>query len=353
MTKHRIALVLILLGMTEGTALAAEAISYCDNLQADTRLTVETYYDTAYSASNQLCTRDEPRCRLKGLLYKPYGASNAPAVILSHGAGGALTEKLFCNAVNYFTRHEFVVFVAIKRGVTHEHEADATVTDPQLNFQNTGMYYGTVIDLAKMLFEEWPEAAWPYLEPCEMTKPLSKHSEDCLTNALVQSSSTEIGLVIEWLKGQKTTAFPITRLVDPDKIALIGHSNGGKVSIFSARLLPAAQRPAAVVTLSLDEKGWGHDEVTEAALFDAVANLPVPIALFQPANALNVESTRQFGWTLAVNRKRYLAQIFPALTLPADDPDLEVHEAFPSLEESVNRWGPVARMFLAIYGLAP
>ena len=54
----RIALVTMLLAATRGRA-AADPVSYCPNLQASTRLTVEKYYDAPYTSTDPMCTAGE------------------------------------------------------------------------------------------------------------------------------------------------------------------------------------------------------------------------------------------------------------------------------------------------------
>jgi hypothetical protein len=335
--------------------------SACDRLEAGTTVSVERYYHTPASATDPLCDGlgDEQRCNLKGILYVPKNAKNVPAVVVNNGGGERIrSENGFCNVVEYFNKHGFVVFEPRRRGVIQEEVNKDLDPAEHFQFENTGKLRSDVVDEAKEALDSTvpmalPIESFPYLFTCHLLPDgIHEPDFDCLSGELLRAEATEVGAAIRWLKNRNATDG--TRLVDPDKVAIIGHSAGGQVVLHAGADLTGRERPQAVISISPHEKGWSHNEYNQGQLKTSVENAKVPFTIFRPANAPNLNSTRVLGRVAADHRKKFVTEVFLPMTIPPDedDPDGWVHSHFVSELETVYQWAPVARHFMAIFGVA-
>jgi hypothetical protein len=117
--------------------------------------------------------------------------------------------------------------------------------------------------------------------------------------------------------------------------------------------LTGRERPQAVISISPHEKGWSHNEYNQGQLKTSVENAKVPFTIFRPANAPNLNSTRVLGRIAADRRKKFVTEVFLPLDIPEDedDPDSWVHNYFIHGFDAVIQWAPVARHFMAIFGV--
>jgi dienelactone hydrolase len=361
MTKRILLAIFILTSAARGRAEAAD-YGDCWPLDDGTEVTIAPYYQAAYTDDNMLCSADTESCALKGLLFKMRGAKNAPAVILNHGAAGddaANDVSSFLCAARQFLRKGFVVLLPIRRGVTHTGFFKVNDIVFATFIQSTGR---DPVSVAQDL-QAWHDDGAPLPRELDAATLLRCSQEagwtaqkECLKTHLTHQGSAEVAEAIYWLERQRAGASP---LVNPDETALVGHSDGGKVSVFTAGDLTAAcaldgeaaqrlcsLRPNVVVSLSMAESGDLKDNPTMLAeLEDAVAVSDVPLALLQAANAENRHSTQWLGKQAAQHGKRYLAQVFPPV------PGTHVHSDFLKTEAQVDHWGPVARLFMALHGV--
>jgi dienelactone hydrolase len=348
MTKRSL-LQIVAFAAAQGGA-AAEADTECEALPPDTTVTEETYYDPAYTEDNMLCTPTATggTCRLQGLLYVRDGAKGARAVIVNHGgANFDKHETNFLCAVRYWLRHDYVVFMPLRRGYTMNGPNIDDGADDLI--ASTGAFWPHVIDALDLWhdhpeFGQFPRAAMPYAEECLVHSKWGK-AKDCFKSKLVHAEIEELGVAVRWLKRRMVGK---STLVDGNRVALLGHSDGAKVSILAAAHLTGIEQPQAAIALSMAEKGaFGGNTFLDDDLIHAAGTALVPIALMQPANATTITSTQILGQAAAQGRRRYLAEIFPPVILP--DGEDSVHNGFFGLKDEVNRWGPVARLFLEIY----
>jgi dienelactone hydrolase len=148
---------------------------------------------------------------------------NLPLVILVHGSGETHNRSYFCEQVNRLVKKGYVVFMPYMRGVT-----DTSTADTEGGWRSTGTYIedyvadhsdgsadsNTIYTLSYMLWEAQDEVQFALTRITNMT------SGD----------------------GSKP-------LVNPDKIAIMGHSYGGAVVTIAASQslspLPATSTRAA------------------------------------------------------------------------------------------------------------
>jgi dienelactone hydrolase len=330
--------------------------SACDRLEPGTTVSVESYYDAPASANDPLCDSylGLQSCDLKGVLYVPKNARNAPAIVLNNGGGERIKpETGFCTITEYFNKHGFVVFVPRRRGVIQEEGNDPT---QHFQFQNTGKLMADVMDetkaaLAAPLFAPIPREAEPYAALCHLWWGSPQPDYDCLSGELLRAEATEVGAAVRWLKGQTTSQG--SPLVDPEKVAAMGHSNGGQVVLYAGADLRGVEAPEAIVATSPHEQGWDNNAYKIELLKRAVEKARVPFTIFRPANAPNLNSTRVLGRIAADRRKKFVTEVFLPLDIPEDedDPDSWVHNYFIHGFDAVIQWAPVARHFMAIFGV--
>lgn len=141
--------------------------------------------------------------------------------------------------------------------------------------------------------------------------------------------------------------------MDPKKVAILGHSNGGQLVIHAGARLDGEQLPAAIIAVSPHEKGWSGNKYKGALLEVSVKAAKVPLTILRPANSPNVHSTQALGKVAAHERKRFMTAVLPPMPIPAgeDNPDDYVHVKYVQDHAQVTKWAMSARRFMKIYGV--
>lgn len=204
------------------------------------------------------------KLRLKGFFWKPNGAGPFPTVLFSHGSGGAdanhtaglpmteAAEKL----APLFLKHGYAFLYLFRRGQGLSVDQGAFVQD--------------------ILRQE--EAA--------RGKDARQHFQ------LILASTDHLEDVLAALAFLKTTP-----AVDAKRIAIVGHSFGGQLTLL------AAERDNSVragVTFAAAAGSWERSPELRERLRDAVEKTTAPIMLIQAANDYSTAPSRELATNFAV-----------------------------------------------------
>jgi len=143
--------------------------------------------------------------------------------------------------------------------------------------------------------------------------------------------------VIAGLKFLRTT-----QGIDPKRIAIVGHSFGGQLTLLAAERDNAI---AAAITISAAAGSWGRSPELRERLLTAVDKASAPIMLIQAANDYSTAPSYALADELERRHKPHLLKIYPPVGKTADDghnflylgiPQWE-HDVFGFLDEHLKR----------------
>ena len=275
-----------------------------------------------------------PSCHWYGWLWKGPAATSAstgnlPLVIYVHGSGQTKSRSSICEIVNYLVPKGYAVFMPYMRGVD-----DTSSNGTGHGFHNTGKYiedYAGSNTLNTLSYMEW-------------------EAEDEVQFALDKVTSLMSG------DGTK-------KLINPNKIALWGHSYGGAVvNIATGNGL--SPQPAVTIDLSGAVMSWGSSSYWETYMDSYASTAKNPIYYQQTLNespSFSIESTsspfRQANGTGLGAEMAVFASIAP-------DSDTQTscnaqgypqyqcnHIAFVGDHDSVMHWIGTALDFMTRHGV--
>lgn len=285
---------------------------------------------------------DGDTCLLRGWLYVPHSRRLAlpghvigrPAVVFNHGHSPKAGEP--CAIARYFTAAGFVVFAPLQRGVT----------ESRLGLRNTGIYIDDYVAQQEAQGKDRETAVAGYLRD------------------LVR----DVEHAIAYLGGSDPA---VSGAVDVERVAVMGHSNGGQLTIYASA---APVKAKAALDLSGLELAWDDGEPSapkQEAAAKAVRDRRLPIFFAQPANARSVGPTLTLSNAAGSSGNHEMqAGLFPAVEPKAgecganwqSDDDCAgtgrlgisaIHNRFAQSDSEVRKWGPAALAFFALYGVAP
>jgi pimeloyl-ACP methyl ester carboxylesterase len=336
-------------GFAAGTSCSWSKNQYGRHLQPTATL-VEYFTASDADPNDPRCSGQH--CSLWGWLYKPdpyyacppdshtggisdaspcFVPSKHPAIVFNHGHN--LEREEVCAIADFFTRNGFVLFAPLRRGTR----------DTTTGKQNTGQYIdqcmvpgsgpGEVDELPKNLL----------MEPV------------CLADQV-----KEVDAALKYLAG--------TAAADKSRIALLGHSFGGSLTVYAAAATLSVHPRAAVDisggTLDWNDNVW-YTVLAPPGLPFAVMARKMPIFFLQPSNEANLEPTIRLSSTAGQFGDRMMQAAFYPPVLPdhaecpskitdlCDGPGVlinkKVHSRFVNRSEHVQTWGPTVLEFLKRY----
>jgi len=134
--------------------------------------------------------------------------------------------------------------------------------------------------------------------------------------------------------------------VNPNKIAIMGHSLGGIVTIF-ANELDFGQR--AAVPIAAGSESWDGSPALKAALIASVPKARHYTYFFEPLNDVSTEPTIQLSHIAGNDGQQYQATIFPPVSYATTGE--EAHVCFVQDTKLVKMWGKATVDFLERYGI--
>ena len=120
--------------------------------------------------------------------------------------------------------------------------------------------------------------------------------------------------------------------VDPQRVAAVGHSFGGSLTLLMAERDPMLR---TVVVFSGAGGSWSGSPPLQARLRNAVGSIRVPVFFIHAANDYSTAPGRELGDEMARLHKPYRVKIYPPVGATADDGHRFVVLGTPTWESEV------------------
>jgi len=257
---------------------------------------------------------------LRGDLWvpKPVRSKGYPAVIFSHGSVSCAdgdttcshTPGAPCAIVSYLVSKNYAVFTPRRRGY-----GDSTGT------------YGS----------DWVD--FQCGSSCGPLRPV-------LGTIELENEAADVVDAFHFLQHFATTSD-----VDASKVALMGHSLGGIVSLFTNE---QALGHLETISIAGGSESWCGNDVLDGALTAAVDNAQTPTYFFEPKNDVDLSPTIELAHEAGIRLNRFDSAVYGPVRDKAGDPlacGKEAHVCFVKDPDEVKRWGPAALEFLKRYGV--
>jgi carboxymethylenebutenolidase len=254
---------------------------------------------TPPSIAPQIVVVPSGNLRLKGYLWRPAGPPLSPAVLFVHGSGGTdashtsgfvITEAAERLAPT-FIKHGYAFLYLFRRG--------------QGLSADQGLFMQDMLQREK---DTKGEEARKHLQFVLLT---TDHLDDVTAG-------------LSFLKSLPG--------VDSHRIAVVGHSFGGQLTILAAERDSTLR---AAVTFSAAASSWeGSSEVRESML-TAARKSTVPIMLLHAENDYSTAPGKEMANELARLGKPHVLKIYPPVGRTADDGHNFVYTAIPVWEGDV------------------
>ena len=267
--------------------------------------------------------------KLKGYLYLPGGKSisdsldELPAIIYNHGSGSTNHGQIVnhaCEMAEYFTSRGFAFFIPHRRG----------------HGDSTGMYVGDFVDIMAANQSSAAKHAWTLL--------------------YLQDQTYEVSRAIDFLSTLKNSAKK--PVIDMNKVAIMGHSYGGMVTLFNNNLLTTHK---AAVDIAGASESWDAYDNEDGSLDNSSASIDVlkaavrgankPIFFFEPKNDVSTRPTIVLSKVAGDADERYQAAIYGPVPLDPGETTTDAHSKFVTEQDQVEKWGPAVIEFLARHGV--
>jgi len=253
---------------------------------------------TQHAVAPQIVELPSGALRLKGYLWKPVGPGPFPAVLFNHGSGatdaqhtaGRTMAKAAADLATVFLKHGYIFFYLCRRG--------------QRLSADQGLF---TQDLFKQAEAEGLE------------RRKQAHYE------LVTGSQLDDALAgLAFLK-------TVTG-VDPRRIAIVGHSLGGMLSLLSG---VHDSTILAEVSFAAGAKSWHASPELRERVLSAVDKTSTPIMLVYAANDFDTAPGTVIAAELDRLHKPHLLKIYPAVGKNSEDGHNLLYLAMPEWEPDV------------------
>jgi dienelactone hydrolase len=331
----------------------------------------QTVFYMGQPANPDRCTYSSGwKCHLSGWLYTPTGTtgSNLPALVFVHGSGGnwsaglAQSQRGECEMINYYVSRGYVVWAPVMRGVaddTFGATPDLTFANStSAGFANTGTYVG---DWATQQSDPsspnygWYTAAMP---GWGVTSPTYGDYLALTTLEYMDEEVDDIQLALTYLVGLAGTS-GAGKLVDPNKIAISGHSYGGATIVLASSHTLSPQ-PKAVINMSGGVLSWAGSVIWnnvltyyaaqhKQALMSRLNNSESSTGDYTPGEAIyNAASASGSGG--AALKKYGTGSTLQALCA-SNNTNQCYHTEFQTDSTQVTRWAPDVLDYLIANGV--
>jgi len=229
---------------------------------------------------------------LRGYLLLPQGQGPFPAIIFQHGSAGLLPSNR--PGIEALYHMGYAVFVALRRG----------------HSGNPGSHWLSLVT-----------ASWG-----------SPEMGTQLMSAL-DGETDDVVAALDWLRSQPQ--------IDPEYIAIVGHSFGGAVTVLAAGRTNLFK---AGISFAGPSQTWPDAPALQEAMLTAIQCTTIPFFLIQAQNDHSLMPTYTLGMALARLNKPHETRIYPPLgTTP-----MEGHGIFgrgvewwrTDVERFLKRWLP-------------
>jgi dienelactone hydrolase len=242
---------------------------------------------------------------LKAFLWMPEGRGPFPAVLFNHGSGGATADQTAGMPITeaakrlapVFIKHGYAFLFLFRRG------------------------QGLSADQA------------PYMQDVLTREEASHGLEARRQMQLVLLKTEQLDDVMAALTFLKTAPD-----IDPKRIAIVGHSFGGQLTLLAAERDKGAR---TIVTFGAAANSWQTSPQLRALLLNAVGNTNASVMLIHAANDYDTAAGSALASQCQRTHKTCLLKIYPAVGKSADDGHNAVYQAIPL-------WDPDVFNFLGV-----
>jgi carboxymethylenebutenolidase len=250
----------------------------------------------------QVVTFPNGNLHLKAYLWTPPGPGPFPAVLFSHGSGGAsadltagmrITEAADILAP-FFLKHGYAFFYPFRRG------------------------HGPSSDQA------------PFMQDVLQREEEAKGREarqHLQFTLLATEQLDDVMAALAFLKSAPR--------IDSQRIAVAGQSFGGQLTLLAAERDPTIR---AAVTFAAAANAWERSPELRARLLSALNKTNAAIMLTHAENDYGTTAGRAMADELERLHKPHLLKIYPAVGLTSDDGHGMLYEDIPAWEDDVFRF---------------
>jgi carboxymethylenebutenolidase len=236
---------------------------------------------------------------LKAYFWKPAGPGPFPAVLFNHGSGAADAQhtagqtmaETAENLAPLFLKHGYAFFYLCRRG--------------------QGLSADQAPFMQDLLQREESAKGKEARQHLHYTLVTTDHLEDALSG--LQFLKTAPG-------------------IDPKRIAVVGHSFGGVITLLSGERDPAIR---AEVTFGAGANSWRAADELRPRVLAAVSKTSAPIMLIHAANDYDTTPGTAIAAELEHLHKPHVLKIYPALGKSSDDGHNLLYLAIPEWEPDV------------------
>jgi len=260
--------------------------------------------------------------QLKGVLYKPEGPGPFPVLLFNHGsAPGMLNGQAFEKLGPMFVQHEWAFFAPYRRGQGLSAAAGPYVMDVIQNEQMAAIVralpvlivlFGVLLAVVFLTTRRqplWVRSCAGFIVLLIGTLGVHLVSEHARANATIHALETDQFsdhlAAFEWLRRQS--------FVMPGRIATMGNSFGGIITVLAAERIPYC----AVVDAAGGAQTWSPE--LSKRLAASVRNAQAPIFFFQAENDYSLAPTEVLGKAMQDAGKPSVVKIYPAFGASAAD----------------------------------
>jgi pimeloyl-ACP methyl ester carboxylesterase len=284
--------------------------------------TIEAHRAHPAPATAQEVSFSNGAVQLKGVLYKPGGPGPFPVLLFNHGsAPGMLNGQAFERLGPLFVQHEWAFFAPYRRGQGLSASAGPYVMDVIQEEQTAAIVralpvlivlFGVLLAVVLLTTRRqriWVRVCAGFIVFLIGTLGVHLVSEHARANATIHALETDQFsdhlAAFEWLRRQS--------FVMPGRVATMGNSFGGVITVFGAQRIPYC----AAVDASGGAQTWSPE--LSARLVSSVRQSQAPIFFFQAENDYSLAPTEVLGKAMRDAGKPSVVKIYPAFGSSAAD----------------------------------
>jgi dienelactone hydrolase len=254
---------------------------------------------SAQPVAPQVVTFPSGNLHLKAYLWTPPGPGPFPAVLFSHGSGGATADVTAGMQITeaadvlapFFLKHGYAFFYPFRRG------------------------QGPSADQAPFMQDVLRR------EEAARGKEARQHLQFTL---LTTEQLDDVMAALAFLKSAPG--------IDSHRIAVVGHSFGGQLTLLVAERDPTIR---AAVTFAAAANAWERSPELRARLLSALSKTTAAIMLTHAENDYGTTAGRAMADEMERLHKPHLLKIYPAVGLTSDDGHGMLYEDIPAWEDDV------------------
>jgi carboxymethylenebutenolidase len=239
------------------------------------------------------------KLRLKAFLWKPAGPGPFPAILFCHGSGGADSD----------------------------HTAGLPITQAAENLAPLFLKHGYAFMYLFRRGQGLSADQGPFMQDILQREETAKGKESRQHLQFVLATRDHLDDVMAGLTFLKATPG-----IDAKRVAIVGHSFGGQLTLLAAERDNTIR---AAVTVSAAAGSWQRSSELRERLLSAVDKSTAPIMLIQAANDYSTAPSYALAHEMERLRKPYVLKIYPPVGKTSDDGHNFLYLAIPQWEPDV------------------